>query len=517
MQRALPVGTARHRWMIAYTSLLALAAVTCGPADDPYYLRGSAVVIAYPASPNDPWAGTSALQLVFLPMATWDENWELEGRLAERWEHSPDFRATTYHLRTDVKWHDGEPVTAHDIKFTLELLSHSEVLSLRPGFIESVTVHDDLTVTIRFSEYRGFFDTGIVYYPKHLLEHLNLKEINDWEFWTHPVGNGPYRFVSYVPQTMMEFEANPDYVRGEPRIERVVLKFVGEEAGVTELLSGNVDVISYTNPARIPKLANDPRFRVYYWLYVGVARAIYYQNNLALFQDGRVRRALTLAINRRELLQLLSLPEDLPLFDGIYTPRLFRRGELLDPLTYDPARARALLEAASWRDNNGDGVREREGKEARFTAIVADLPGFQEMAIYTQSQLSRVGIHMAIQVLESTLVHERVRSGEFEAAFAPFRHEPRWLKNRFGEDSPIGYRNAEVITLIGRAMMTAEPDEMDRIYRELMEIFRRDMPVTFLHPVVRTFFAHRRLRGLSTPFRADPLRFMEHLWLEDED
>ena len=124
---------------------------------------------------------------------------------------------------------------------------------------------------------------------------------------------------------------------------------------------------------------------------------------------------------------------------------------------------------------------------------------------------------MAIQVLESTLVHERVRAGEFEAAFARFRHEPRWLNNRFGEDSPIGYTNAEVITLIGRAMMTAEPDEMDRIYRELMEIFRRDMPVTFLHPVVRTFFAHRRLRGLSTPFRADPLRFMEHLWLEEED
>ena len=497
--------------------LIALGTLQCRRDEDRAYSRGSAVVIAYPASPNDPWAGTSALQLVFLPMATWDENWELVGRLAERWEHSSDFLATTYHLRTDVRWHDGVPVTAHDIKFTLELVSHPEVLYLRPGFIESVTVHDDSTVTIRFSEYRSFFDTGMVYYPKHLLERLNPKEVNDWEFWTHPVGNGPYRFVRYLPQTMMEFETNPDYFRGKPRIKRVVLKFVGEEAGVTELLSGNVDVISYTNPVRIPKLANDPRFRVYYWLYVGVARAIYWQNDHPLFQDPRVRRALTLAINRRELLQLLSLPADLPLFDGIYTPRLFRRGQLPEPLPYDPARAQTLLDAAGWRDQDGDGVRERKGEEARFTAIVTDLPGFQEMAIYTQSQLRRVGIHMGIRILESTLVHERVRAGEFEAAFAPFRHEPRWLKNRFGEDSPIGYTNAEVITLIGRAMLTAEPDEMDSIYRELMEIFRRDVPVTFLHPVVRTFFAHRRLRGLSTPFRADPLRFMEHLWLEDED
>jgi peptide/nickel transport system substrate-binding protein len=316
---------------------------------------------------------------------------------------------------------------------------------------------------------------------------------------------------------MMEFEANPNYFRGKPGIERVVLKFVGEKAGVTELLSGNVDVISYTNPTRIPKLANDPRFRVYYWLYVGVAQAIYWQNDHPLFQDPRVRRALTLAINRRELLQLLSLPEDLPLFDGIYTPRLFRRGELAEPLPHDPARARALLDAAGWRDENGDGVREREGKEARPTAIVADLPGFQEMAIYVQNQLRQVGVRMGIRVLENTIVNERVRDGEFEVAFAPFRHEPRWLNNRFGKDSPIGYTNAEVAALIGRAMVTTEPDEMDRIYRELMEIFRRDVPVTFLHPVIRTFIAHRRLRGLSTPFRADPLRFMEHLWLEEED
>ncbi len=198
---------------------------------------------------------------------------------------------------------------------------------------------------------------------------------------------------------MIEFAANPDFFAGEPRIQRVVLKFAGE-AGLTELLSGNVDV-SELNPAQIPQLEADPRFRVYYreaTFAAGVA--IYWQHNNPLFRDPRVRRALTLAINRRELVQVLNFPENLPLFDGPITPRQYHRRQLPEPIEYNPAQARALLDAAGWHDADGDGVREREGQEFRFTAIAYNVEAVDKIAVYIQAQLREVGVQMAVRPMD---------------------------------------------------------------------------------------------------------------------
>ncbi len=507
----------RLRWMLAGACFLTLASAGCGRARDRAYSRGSTLTVAYCCGKQTltPAFDMEAKFLVFLPLVAEDENGDLEGRLARRWEHSPDYREWTYHLRTDVRWHDGVPVTAHDIKFTVDLLAH--VRDATPFLIESITVLDDSTVRVRYTQTTARWDSWWVYYPKHLLEHLDPKKLEEWEFWTHPVGNGPYRFVRYLPDTMMEFEANPDYYRGKPKIERVVLKFAGD-AGLTELLSGNVDALPWANPAEIPKLSSDPRFRVYYALGPDLARVIYWQNDDPLFRDPNIRRALTLAINRRELLQVLHLPDTLPIFDGVFTRRQLRRGQLPAPLPYDPAEARSLLDAAGWRVRHGNAVRERDGRPFRFTAIVLPgtsvQPGDEQAAVYVQDQLRRIGVRMDLQLLGSGIA-DRLKSGKFEAAFWHFRHSAWWLQQYLGRSSPIGYRNAEVARRIDRAMVTADPEELDGIYRGLMEIFRADVPISFLTPQVNTYIAHRRIRGLSSPWRTDPVEHMEDLWLED--
>jgi peptide/nickel transport system substrate-binding protein len=455
--------------------------------------------------------------MVFLPFAKRDKNGELEGRLAKSWEHSADYRTWTIHLRTDVRWHDGVPVTAHDVKFTIDLLSQPVVIhsGLLLGEL-SATVVDDSTVVITYNYDLASLDDWTVYYPKHLLEDLEPKDFFKWDFWKQPVGNGPYRYVRHVPKTMLELEANPDYYAGPPAIQRVVIKFGGPN--LTELLSGNVDVIPYVNSLDVLKLADDSSFRAYHVFNPLFCRVILWFQTDPLFRDANVRRALTLAINRRELLRVLNMPEFVPIIEAPFTERQFRRRELPQPMSYDPHEAGRLLEEVGWRDKDGNGIREQEGQEFRFKAIVPSLPGFGPMAILVQDNLRRIGVRMDIQILDFSVVRARVDAarGDLSAAFFLLGCTPENLQEYFGPSSIIGYRNPDVYPLIDQMTNVVNPDEVDLIYRRLAEILSEDQPITFLMPRVVTFIAHQRLRGLSSPFRAIPSRYMEDLWIEEE-
>lgn len=511
---------AQPRWMRACACVLALATVACARSRDRARAEQSTVTVLYGGDERllGPYWRYTPQFLVYLPLVTRNAEGELEGRLAESWEHSADYRSWTIHLRKGVRWHDGVPVTAHDIKFTLDLLSQPDVLSFPPGGY-SVSVLDDYTYTIRFHKHTGYkpLDDYQVYYPKHLLAHLDPRKFYDWDHWTHPVGNGPYRYVRHVPGTMIELRANPDYFRGRPKIARVVIKLrPSGDPSLTELVSGNVDALVAVNRADLLKLA-DPRFRVYDGQFVRRVRTIAWNERQPLFRDAKVRRALTLAINRRELLQVLNLSGSTPIFDVIFPPEAFGRVPLPDPLPYDLERARRLLDEAGWRDTYGDGVRRRDGKPFRFTAQVEPRWGMEKAAVYVQAQLRQAGVRMDLQTLEREAVAERVRTGRFEAAVFVMFSDVFGHASLFGELSPIGYSKPRVGALLSAAQATWDPDEVERIYRELWPIFQDDLPATFLSPVVWTGVAHRRLHGLSSPWRTDPVRCMEDLWLEDRD
>jgi peptide/nickel transport system substrate-binding protein len=511
-RRVVLASVARREWLL---QMLALAAAGCARRGSRGNARASTVIMAVDTVNDIKPDQTDADFLIFSPLAEHDEHGELVPRLAQSWERSADWLEWTYHLRRDVRWHDGVPVTAHDVKFTLELLSHPDVHQYA---FESVTVVDDYTVTVRV---RRFGSTGyqddIVYYPKHLLEALDKKQFWSWDFWTHPVGSGPFRFVRYQPGTMIEFEANPEYFRGRPKIERLVLKFVGT-AGLTELLSGQVDVVLQGQTSQIPRVLADPRFRVYYAV-SGMAWVIYWKHDHPLFRDPRVRRALTLAIDRTEILRVSNLPVDLPQSDGVFMPRVLFRGTLPPPLPYDPAEANRLLDASGWGERNGDAVRMRDGRAFRFTATVPSGNDLPALAVLVQAHLRRVGVQMEIEVLDGAVVRQRRITGQFEAVFG---YDLPWAgvqSERFGRgvgsrSNATGYSNPEAFRLIDAAVAATSADDLDSIYRELTQVYRADLPVTRLVPFVSVFFVDRHLRGLQR-FRARPDRYMEDLWLDD--
>lgn len=493
---------------------VAVAASGCRPAGGA--LNDPTLTIAYGFDERvlGPTANMPARFLVFEPLVAYNTRFEIEGRLARSWERSPDYRHWTVHLRTDVRWHDGTPFTAHDVKFTFDLLAHPDVGLMGPA---EVRVLDDSTYTVSFRQPQNALDdwTWHVYFPRHLLHDLDRARFHQWDFWVRPVGNGPFRYVRHMPKEMIELEANPDFYRGRSRIDRLRLR-LGERS-ITQLLSGEVDVLSLSQ-TEVARVANDPRFRVYPTMRAWRTKVLVWNHRHVAFHDPAIRRALTLAIDRRTLYRVLHIPDQVPVIDAVFTYGQFGRREFPAPFPHDPVQAAALLDAAGWRDSDGDGIRDREGRPFRFELIAT--ADDEAAAVFVQDQLRRIGVVAQIRSLDFSAGSDRVLSGRFEAAIFVSQlqnvYGERGLIGLLGEDSPLGYANPQVSALLAAARDAVAPDVLDSLYREVTAIFRADLPLTVLIPSVSSTVAHRRVRGLVSPYRVDPVWYAYDLWLEEE-
>jgi peptide/nickel transport system substrate-binding protein len=498
---------------LAAAAVLLLAVPACGNVrGDQALKRGSVLVIG--AAGNDHQATIrygEGRSLLFLPLLEEGGDGEITGALARSWTQSPDGYEWTFHLRREVRWHDGVPVTAEDVAFTFELYGDPAVAEAR--FVSARAV-DDSTVIVRtdapWTSEHWIWDIVL---PKHILQDLDRSEYRSWDYWKAPVGNGAFRFVRALRNTMIELEASDDHYSGRPAVDRVILKLVGG-AGLAELLAGNVDVLPFVSAADALRIAQDDRFRLYHWFNDMTAQVLYWRSDHPLFADPAVRRALTLGIDRYALLRVLSLPEDTPVPDAVYTRRQFRRGELPAPLPYDTAEAGRLLRAAGWRDTDGDGVLDRAGRPFRFTLLLpGELYGGLQAAIFVKDQLRRLGINAELAPVPRAQGVARMRDGDFEAALA-------WIAMDFQLTLFVnGWMrgiNPRLSELLAQAMATADPGEKDLLFRQMTEIYRTDLLVTPLFPHPMMAAAHRRVGGIRTPYRVDGagnFRITE-LWLD---
>jgi peptide/nickel transport system substrate-binding protein len=280
-----------------------------------------------------------------------------------------------------------------------------------------------------------------------------------------------------------------------------------------------VDLAPMMNRMDVLTLKEDPRFQVYATPWPHRGKGIFWNHSRPPFDEARVRRALTLAIDRRELLRALSLPDETPLFDVIFTARQFRRSQLPPPLEADSAAAARLLAEAGWRDHDGDGIRDRGGVPFRFTALVPAGTESEELAVLVQARLRRFGIAMEIRPLGGDAVWRRRIAGDFDAVFGnhlmdfPGQGSPsaEW----FGQGSAIGYENPSVAARLDSLAAALDPAEADRLHQAMWPDFQRDLPVTFLQPVVSWTVSRQRVRGLGRPHVLDPMSAVEELWIEE--
>jgi peptide/nickel transport system substrate-binding protein len=435
--------------------------------------------------------------------------------LLERWEQ-PDPSTVILRVRPNLKWHDGRPVTAEDVVFTIERQQDSLTTSPRRADVsgvESARVVDPMTVEVKLNR------TGpstlnalleVIPVPKHLLQSVAPAEMRFDQFGQRPVGNGLFRFVSWQKTQQIVLEANPDAPDKRPALDRIVIRVVPDAtARLTQLLNGEGDAAKVGAEQR-EQIERSARVRLETAAQVRPAWIAFNQAKSPV-NDAAVRRAFVMAINREGIVRAQFGEQGTAALSPI-APGLREHSADVRPIPYDTAGAKRLLEQAGWRDTNGDGVREKNGQPLRIEVEVSSADQVRkDMLIFIQQQLRQVGIDMAPRELERTSWVERLRAREFTASFWGWGWGPGVMgpnaemlfhSRSIPPNGPnfAGYSNPRVDALIDQILAQNDTTQARGLWRQLEQQLIDDAvyaPI-FLDPefyAVNQRFANVKLRG----------------------
>jgi peptide/nickel transport system substrate-binding protein len=446
--------------------------------------------------------------LVYSSLVRYDKDLKIEGELAESWEISADNLTITFHLRPGVTWHDGTPFTAEDVLFTYRLYIDPKTPTAYAEQYRQVATAEVLDPTTFRVSYRQPLAKALISWgelsvlPRHLLEG---EDVTKSPLARHPVGTGPFRFVEWKPGEKIVLEANPDYFEGRPYLDRVVYRIIPDESTMfLELQAGGLDTMGL-NPIQYQTQTDSPAFKRQFVKYRYPAFAytyLGYNLNRPLFQDKRVRQALSYAINKKEIIEgvLLGLGQE---STGPYKPGTWPYNAAVKRYPYDPERARTLLAEAGWTDSDGDGILDKDGKPFAFT-IVTNQGNDQRVKSgeIIQRRFREIGVDVKLRVIEwASFLNEFINPGNFDATIlgwtVPIDPDGYnvWHSSKTGprELNFVGFKNAEVDELLEKGRRTLETAERKQYYDRFQEILAEEQPYTFLYvpdalPVVANRF-----------------------------
>lgn len=347
---------------------------------------------------------------IYNGLVTVDKNLAPVGDLAKSWDVSKDGLTYTFHLRHGVKWQDGKSFTADDVVFSYNIPRSKDYTGPRASDFEKikdVKALDPYTVQVTLKEPYAPFLTVTAGYgilPKHILKDVPIKDLGKNSFNTkHPVGTGPYEFVDWKDGQYVKLKYNPNYYAGRAHIDTITYKIVPDENSLlTQFQAGSIDYIGLqsTDLATGKDLVSKGKAQMKTTLALSYSYIGYNELN-PLFKDKKVRQALTYALDRKKIVQAVlngdgkvaNTPGS-PIEQWAFNPNVPK-------FSYDPAKAKKLLAEAGWKDTDGDGILDKNGK--KFSFVLKTNQGNKaraQIAQVAQQMWKQIGVEAKPQIEE---------------------------------------------------------------------------------------------------------------------
>ena len=442
------------------------------------------------------------------------------GDLATSWQATDGGKTWEFKLRRGVKWHDGKPLTAADVKFTLDGIVDPKVNALFRSALKGlrrVDVVDDATIRMVFDQPYASLPIALAWNiaiaPKHLLEGKDLNDLSD--FVQKPVGTGPFRLKETVKGSHITIEAYPDYHDGAPKVRTIVYKVIADiNTVVAQLRTGELDMAVIEDVHR-ETLQSAPNltFKV---THLPSTFFVSLNNSRWPFTDRLVRQALTLGLNRELMAQRL-VKGDSPVAGSPYA-RAFGPffNASIKPYPYDQAKAKALLSEAGFKPGPDGVLVSKDGKRLAFELMVdKGNPVREQIALYTQQSWKQLGADVKVKVEEWSVYIKKgnqLPAGDYDARTSWRSTSPDPDKTAeygtLGFNNHYGYSNAEVDRLMAEARGVTDMAKRVALYHRIQELIHADAPIVWTHYQTEILAMSRRVRNFPDLGLRDALQWM---------
>jgi peptide/nickel transport system substrate-binding protein len=435
--------------------------------------------------------------------------------LATAWTVSEDNKTYTFTIKEGVKWHDGAPFTAQDVKFSYDLYMNPDTGTPRAGTlserIASIEAPDDTTVVITLKDVVAPFlvsecSYGII--PQHLLKDVAPADIPTSEFTTSkPVGTGAFKFQEFRAGESVTLVKNAEYHKGEPALDTYIRKFVADDTTLyQQLKTGEVDAANVPVTFYQDALAqtNFKLFPYDTFSFQFFGYNLNQEKGSPIFQDVKVRQALFYAVDRPGIVEKIReglstvASGTMPVLSWAYQP-----DRMTTKYDYDPAKAEALLDEAGWV-KGADGIRAKDGVPLAFEMYTySGDKTIEGYASVFQENWKAIGVQMTPLYEEfSAFVTRLTKTFDFQAFLVGFfwgvdpDQQTMWDSKQYGPGFNLyNYVNPEVDRLLEEALRTLDKQERTDLYVEAQNIILADAPALIIDFPKEIWGVNNRLKN----------------------
>jgi len=468
-------------------------------------------------SPSVDAASERVRTLIFNSLVKKDEKFDYVGELASNIKRSDDGLTYTFTLHDGVKFHDGRTMSSADVKYTLDLVFSSNFAKSasffdtdKHSYIKSVEAPDPLTVVVTLTKpWIGLLSNlvPVAIIPKD--SYASQK--------THPLGTGPFRFDSYDnAQQVVDLDRFPQYWEGAPKLETVRVRVISDmNALQAELQAGRVDIApmpTSLSPDAVKRLGQDPNLQVKEFPGSNVV-LLTINTSAPPLDNVKVRQAIAYAIDRETMIK--SLLQGLGKIAHSIIPEESWAYSTGQTYSYDPARAKKLLDEAGFPDPDGDGPRMRFDKPLIYKLSGSSISGRQYAGVI-QNYLKEVGIPVEIQTPEQNTFFDELKRGNFQISYSQWvggNQDPIFYKDLFAtseiptEARPSRnrsrYSNKELDALLDEAVNTFDRQKGVGLYRKIQEIVSSDVPAFPLWYLSNVVIAKKNVNNIQVNASGD--------------